>query len=79
MGLGLGLVTVGFTILNAFVFRVHDVRNPHELIAFYSARHTVIGSTRVARQTGTSAARPATVPSRHVEVVSDIQSSGVTP
>ncbi len=31
VGLGLGLVAVVFTILNAFVFRVDDVRNPHEL------------------------------------------------
>ncbi|HUP40576.1 MAG TPA: ABC transporter permease [Vicinamibacterales bacterium] len=31
VGLGLGLVTVVFTILNAFVFRVDEVRNPHEL------------------------------------------------
>src|SRR5262249_54015007 len=33
VGLGLGLVTVAFTILNAFVFRVDEVRNPHELFA----------------------------------------------
>jgi predicted permease len=33
VGLGLGLVTVAFTVLNAFVFRVDDVRNPHELFA----------------------------------------------
>jgi hypothetical protein len=45
----------------------------------YSARNTVIGSTRVARQTGNRAARPATAPSTHVEAVSDIQSSGSTP
>ena len=31
VGLGLGLVAVVFTILNAFVFRPDDVRNPHEL------------------------------------------------
>src|SRR5262245_42504219 len=33
VGLGLGLVTVVFTILNAYVFRVDEVRNPHELFA----------------------------------------------
>ena len=33
VGLGLGLVAVVFTILNAFVFRVDEVRNPHELFA----------------------------------------------
>jgi predicted permease len=34
LGLGLGLVAAVFTILNAFVFRVDAVRNPHELFAF---------------------------------------------
>ncbi len=33
VGLGLGLVAVVFTILNAYIFRVDDVRNPHELFA----------------------------------------------
>ena len=33
VGLGLGLVAVVFTILNAFVFRVDEVRNPYELFA----------------------------------------------
>jgi predicted permease len=33
VGLGLGLVAVVFTILNAFVFRVAEVRSPHELFA----------------------------------------------
>jgi predicted permease len=33
VGLGLGLVAVVFTILNAFVFRVDEVLNPHELFA----------------------------------------------
>jgi predicted permease len=31
VGLGLGLVAVVFTVLNNFVFRADDVRNPHEL------------------------------------------------
>jgi len=33
VALGLGLVTVVFTLLNAFIFRVDEVRNPHELFA----------------------------------------------
>jgi predicted permease len=33
VGLGLGLVAVVFTILNAFIFRVDEVRNPRELFA----------------------------------------------
>ena len=33
VALGLGLVAVVFTILNAFVFRADEVHNPHELFA----------------------------------------------
>ena len=33
VGLGLGLVAVVFTVLNAFIFRADEVRNPHELFA----------------------------------------------
>jgi len=33
VGLGLGLVAVVFTILNAYIFRVDEVRNPAELFA----------------------------------------------
>jgi predicted permease len=33
VGLGLGLVAVVFTILNLYIFRVDDVRNPRELFA----------------------------------------------
>jgi predicted permease len=33
VGLGLGLVAVVFTILNAVIFRVDEVRNPYELFA----------------------------------------------
>ena len=33
VGLGLGLVTVVFTLLNAAVFRTDDVRDPHELFS----------------------------------------------
>ena len=33
VAIGLGLIAVVFTILNAYVFRVDDVRNPHELFA----------------------------------------------
>src|SRR5688572_24314990 len=38
VGLGLGLVTVVFTILNAFIFRVDEVRNPYELFALERQR-----------------------------------------
>jgi predicted permease len=31
VALGLGLVTVVFTLLNSFIFRVDEVRNPHEM------------------------------------------------
>lgn len=47
--------------------------------ATYSARNTVIGSTRVARQMGSSAAKPATVASMDDELASDTQSNGSTP
>ena len=33
VGLGLGLVTVVFTVMNAFFFRTDAVRNPHELFS----------------------------------------------
>ena len=33
VGLGLGLVAAVFTILNAYIFRVDEVRNPYELFA----------------------------------------------
>ena len=33
VALGLGLVAVVFTILNLYIFRVDEVRNPHELFA----------------------------------------------
>ncbi|HET9468737.1 MAG TPA: ABC transporter permease [Vicinamibacterales bacterium] len=38
VALGLGLVAVVFTILNGFVFRVDEVRNPHELFALERPR-----------------------------------------
>ncbi|HET7217013.1 MAG TPA: ABC transporter permease, partial [Vicinamibacterales bacterium] len=38
VGLGLGLVAVIFTILNALVFRVDEVRNPQELFALERQR-----------------------------------------
>src|SRR5262249_53286417 len=49
VGLGLGLVAVVFTILNAFIFRADDVRNPHELFAVVrqrSANAESVGFTR---------------------------------
>ena len=38
VGLGLGLVAVVFTILNAYIFLVDGVRNPHELFAVVRQR-----------------------------------------
>ena len=38
VGLGLGLVAVVFTFLNEFIFRVDEVRNPHELFAIERQR-----------------------------------------
>lgn len=35
VGLGLGLVTVVFTILNAYIFRVDEVHDPHGLYTVY--------------------------------------------
>lgn len=49
VGLGLGLVTVVFTILNAYVFRVDEVRDPHGLYTVYrqaSANAEPTGFTR---------------------------------
>lgn len=49
VALGLGLVTVVFTILNAFVFRVDEVRDPHGLFTVYrqaSANAEPTGFTR---------------------------------
>jgi predicted permease len=40
VGLGLGLVAVVFTVLNLFVFRVDDVRDPYELFAVERQRST---------------------------------------
>jgi predicted permease len=40
VGLGLGLVTVVFTLLNAIIFRADEVRNPHELFAV--ERHSTV-------------------------------------
>ena len=39
VGLGLGLVTVVFTVMNAFFFRTDAVRNPHELFAVERPPH----------------------------------------
>jgi predicted permease len=40
VGLGLGLVAVVFTLLNLMIFRVDEVRNPHELFAVERQRST---------------------------------------
>ena len=41
VGLGLGLVAVVFTILNAIVFRVDEVRDPYELFAVERQRSAI--------------------------------------
>ena len=41
MGLGLGLVAAVYTILNAMVFRVDEVRNPHELFGVERQRSAI--------------------------------------
>ncbi len=41
VGLGLGLVAAVYTILNAMVFRVDEVRNPHELFSIERRRAAV--------------------------------------
>ena len=45
VGLGLGLVTVVFTILNAYIFRVDEVRDPHAVPS--SARHRPMPNHRL--------------------------------
>src|SRR5262245_52984491 len=50
VGLGLGLVTVAFTLLNAYLFQADEVRNPYELFAVQrqpSADAAPQGFTRV--------------------------------
>ncbi len=41
VGLGLGLVAAVYTILNAMVFRVDEVRNPHELFSVERQRSAI--------------------------------------
>ncbi|HEX5048395.1 MAG TPA: ABC transporter permease [Gammaproteobacteria bacterium] len=43
VGLGLGLVAAVYTILNAMIFRVDEVRNPHELFVVQRQRSAVAG------------------------------------
>jgi predicted permease len=70
VALGLGLVTVVFTILNAFIFRVDEVRNPYELFAVErqrSANAESAGFTRaqydaLVRETGVFSDAFATTP-----------------
>ena len=49
VGLGLGLVAVVFTVLNAVVFRVDEVRNPRELFAVERQRSAVAEPERFTR------------------------------
>ena len=49
VGLGLGLVAVVVTILNALIFRVDEVREPHELFAVQRQRSINAGPESVTR------------------------------
>ena len=49
VGLGLGLVAVVFTFLNAGLFRVDDVRNPRELFAVERQRSAIAEPERFTR------------------------------
>jgi putative ABC transport system permease protein len=42
VGLGLGLVAAVYTILNAVVFRVDEVRSPHELFSVERVRSAIV-------------------------------------
>jgi len=50
VGLGLGLVAAVYTILNAMVFRVDEVRNPHELYAVERPSSTIAPPERFTRE-----------------------------
>ena len=49
VALGLGLVAAVFTILNAFIFRVDEVRNPYELFAVERQRSATAEPERFTR------------------------------
>ena len=49
VGLGLGLSAAVYTILNAMVFRVDEVRNPHELFVVERQRSAVPGPEKLTR------------------------------
>jgi hypothetical protein len=49
VALGLGLVAVVFTLLNAVIFRVDEVRNPHELFAVERQRSASADPERFTR------------------------------
>ena len=49
VGLGLGLVAVVFTLLNGALFRVDEVRNPHELFAVERQRSANANPERFTR------------------------------
>jgi predicted permease len=50
VGLGLGLVAAVYTILNAMVFRVDEVRNPHELYAVERQSSAITAPERFTRE-----------------------------
>jgi predicted permease len=57
LGLGLGLVAAVFTLLNAFFFRVDDVRSPHELFAVVHPRTADQEPARLTREQGEALVR----------------------
>jgi predicted permease len=57
LGLGLGLVAAVFTLLNAFFFRVDDVRRPHELFAVVYPRTADQEPARLTREQGEALVR----------------------
>ncbi len=61
VALGLGLVAVVFTVLNAFIFRVDDVRNPGELFAVERQRSADAPPERFTRQQYETLVRETTV------------------
>ena len=61
VALGLGLVAVVFTVLNAFIFRVDDVRNPDQLFAVERLRSADAPPERFTREQYETLVRETTV------------------
>src|SRR5918994_1203828 len=72
VGLGLGLVAVVFTLLNLMIFRVDEVRNPHELFAVERQRSANAEPERFTRAEYDALARETGVFSETFAMGSDI-------